>query len=49
MSEDRKNKNVDSKYMHSKIKEVKGIKGCTTTNCIKSKEGFMFTEKRCVK
>ena len=31
------NLTVDSKYMHSKIKDIKGTKGCTASNCIKAK------------
>ncbi|KAG1673509.1 Craniofacial development protein 2 [Nymphon striatum] len=39
-------KNTDSKYMHSKIKDISGIKSrYTSTNCIKSKEGIMLMEK----
>ena len=37
--------NIDSKYVHGKIKEIKGNKGCTTTSCIKSKDGNMLMEK----
>ena len=32
------NQHLDSKYMHSKIKEVSGKKSCPSTNCIKSKD-----------
>ena len=39
------NQHLDSKYMHSKIKEVSGKKSCTSTNCIKSKDGTVLMDK----
>ena len=36
------NLTVDSKYMHSKIKDIKGTKGCTASNCIKAKDGNLL-------
>ena len=33
------NLTVDSKYMHSKIEDIKRTKGCTASNCIKAKDG----------
>ena len=39
------NKHLDSKYMHSKIKEVSGKQSCTSTNCIKSKDGTVLMDK----
>ena len=40
-----KHQNKDSKYMHSKIKEVSGRKGCSNTGCIRSKEGNILMDK----
>ena len=40
-----KYQHLDSKYMHSKIKEVSGKKSCTSTNCIKSKDGTVLMDK----
>ena len=37
--------NRDSKYVHSKIKEVSGKKGCPNIGCIKSKEGNIQMNK----
>ena len=34
-----------SKYMHSKIKDIKGTKGCTESNCIKAKDGNLLMER----
>ena len=39
------NQHLDSKYMHSKIKEVSGKQSCTSTNCIKSKDGTVLMDK----
>ena len=39
------NLTVDSKYMHSKIKDIKGTKGCTASNCIKAKDGNLLMER----
>ena len=39
------NLTVDSKYMHSKIKDIKGTKGCTAFNCIKAKDGNLLMER----
>ena len=38
------NLTVDSKYMHSKIKDIKGTKGYTASNCIKAKDGNRWSE-----
>merc|ERR1711905_67846 len=40
-----KNQSKDSKYMHSKIKEVTGKNGHTNAGCIKSKEGDILMDK----
>ncbi|GFN94669.1 craniofacial development protein 2-like [Plakobranchus ocellatus] len=38
--------NVDSKFMHAKIKDVSGKKiKCSSPGCIKSKDGTMLMEK----
>ena len=37
--------NRDSKYVHSKVKEISGKKGCPNTGCIKSKEGNILMDK----
>ena len=39
------NMTVDSKYMHSKIKDIKGTEGCTASNCIKAKDGNLLMER----
>ena len=39
------NQHLDNKYMHSKIKELSGKKSCTSTNCIKSKDGTVLMDK----
>ena len=39
------NLTVDSKYMHSKIKDIKGTKGYTASNCIKAKDGNLLMER----
>ena len=39
------NLTVDSKYMYSKIKDIKGTKGCTASNCIKAKDGNLLMER----
>ena len=39
------NLTVDSKYMHSKIKDIKGTKGCTASNCIKAKYGNLLMDR----
>ena len=39
------NLTVDSKYMHSKIKDIKGTKGCTASNCIKAKDENLLMER----
>ena len=31
--------------MHSKIKDIKGTKGCTASNCIKAKDGNLLMER----
>ncbi|GFO19100.1 hypothetical protein PoB_004560500 [Plakobranchus ocellatus] len=39
--------NIDSKFMHSIIKDVSGKKiKCSSPGCIKSKDGTMLMEKR---
>ncbi|GFN88481.1 RNA-directed DNA polymerase from mobile element jockey-like [Plakobranchus ocellatus] len=39
--------NIDSKFMHAKIKDVSGKKiKCSSPGCIKSKDGTMLLEKR---
>ena len=37
--------NRDSKYVHAKIKEVSGRKGCSSTGCIRSKQGNILMDK----
>ena len=39
------NLTVDSKYLLSKIKDIKGTKGCTASNCIKAKDGNLLMER----
>ena len=39
------NLTVDSKYMLSKIKDIKGTKGCAASNCIKAKDGNLLMER----
>ena len=39
------NLTVDSKYMHSKIKDIKGTKGCTASDCVKAKDGNLLMER----
>ena len=39
------NLTVDSKYMHSKIKDIKGTKVCTASNCFKAKDGNLLMER----
>ncbi|GFO49054.1 hypothetical protein PoB_007555900 [Plakobranchus ocellatus] len=39
--------NIDSKFMHAKIKDVSGKKiKCSSPGCIKSKDGTMLMEKK---
>ncbi len=38
-------KNAELTSMHKKIKEITGYKRCTSTGCIKSKEGIVIMEK----
>ncbi|GFO08984.1 hypothetical protein PoB_003548900 [Plakobranchus ocellatus] len=39
--------NMDSKFMHAKIKDVNGKKiKCSSPGCIKSKDGTMLMEKK---
>ena len=39
------NLTMDSKYMHSKIKDIKGTKGCTASKCIKAKDRNLLMER----
>ena len=41
-----RNQNRDSKYMHTKIKELSGKKGCSSSGCIKSKQGSILMDKQ---